>query len=46
VVNVWLVQKHFDLIFREMPRSDPLYDAEQHLIHPPARADDIESLLG
>jgi uncharacterized protein (TIGR02421 family) len=46
VVNLGRVQKHFDLIFREMPRSDPLYDAEQHLIHPPARADDIESLLG
>lgn len=30
VVNIGRVQKHFDLMFRKMPKSDPLYHAQTH----------------
>ena len=35
VVNSIRVQKHFDLMFRKMPKSDPLYDTQQQPMHQP-----------
>ncbi|MCP5356635.1 MAG: flavohemoglobin expression-modulating QEGLA motif protein [Pseudomonadales bacterium] len=34
VVNIGRVQKHFDLMFRNMPKSDPVYSADGHLRGP------------
>ncbi len=34
VVNIGRVQKHFDLMFRNMPKSDPVYNADGHLQGP------------
>ncbi len=35
VVNIGRVQKHFDLMFRKMPKSDPLYDLQHEPVHHP-----------
>ena len=34
VVNIGRVQKHFDLMFRNMPKNDPVYNADGHLQGP------------
>ncbi|MGB4247095.1 MAG: flavohemoglobin expression-modulating QEGLA motif protein [Pseudohongiellaceae bacterium] len=38
VVNIGRVQKHFDLMFRKMPKSDPLYDTK-HAVAPESALD-------
>ena len=34
LVNISRVQKHFDLMFRKMPKSDPLYGADNSIARP------------
>lgn len=42
LVNISRVQKHFDLMFRKMPKNDPVYNADGSIVRPNTDASPVD----